>query len=172
MADPQKNPTEARSAQVVMPAANVHGKRSKMLLAAVVVVILLLVGGIWYRSAHKNNGSGQAVACNDTFITSNANPVFQQTALQPYSALSQAVQAKPGYAKDPNCLYILTTTYVMIGDSAKAAATLAQLKTVYKPQVGFSKVFTPKADLGELKGLVEAAQHTTNGVQSTVESQI
>lgn len=73
--------------------------------------------------------------------------------LQPSVAEIEGIQ---GYDTDPNCLGVVTTYYVLIGDSAKARQAYDKLQAVYDPTEGYATVLAGAVNKPEvLKTRVE-----------------
>lgn len=75
--------------------------------------------------------------------------------------IAGTIQKQPGYQHDPNCMYVVTSYYVNIGDATKAQSAMKQLSAVYSSKNGFdgALVSPHAASFKDLQQLVKSLQN-------------
>ncbi len=111
-----------------------HIDRRKAVWAIVGVIIL---GGVFYF--WQNNSQKDQVACSDDLLT---RAKLAQQSPEEFQDVAREIEDQRGYDEDPNCLYVLTTYYISVSDTANARTNLENLQAVYKKKPTSEIIFT------------------------------
>lgn len=130
--------------------------------------VVLLVGAMLIAIIAT---STQRTGCQDSLLKQTA-PLLEPSRHDELKDVVDKVFRSKGYSTDPNCLSILTTYYINIGDARRARPQLQQLESitasneVFSPLLGsFAKdLQTMQRDIGVLEE--QQSQIETNIIQS------
>lgn len=106
-----------------------------ILLVLAGVVVLGLVGFAAMRLIPSDQG-----VCNDRLIK-KATPLLAPDKLNELQPVAEEILAKPDYATDVNCVYIVTNYSINLSNIESLQQHYDQLVKVYKPADGYSKEF-------------------------------
>lgn len=121
-----------------------HSKLPKPVVYVViaVVVIAALAGGwAWYQ--HHQLAKKAAADKTKSHLVDQASNNLDPQNSSSLESIAKKLEQQPGHDTDPNSLYVLTTYYLNIGDTAKAQDYLTKLKAVYDPAKGFDESLKP-----------------------------
>ncbi len=131
--------------------------KKKILLLVVLIIGFMVLGYLlavrFHNNVHKNISSSMNVThvCTSkkagTLLQQAQIPLFGTEQPQLYDIV-QNIEKLPGYQRDPNCLYVITSYYVNasntnISNLAKAKFYLAKLNQYYNPKVLLSPMLGP-----------------------------
>lgn len=109
----------------------------KSIFILIVAVAFLGVGIVsWFLYPKDNAGP----ACSDETITQAADYI-NNNKLPELRDLSDKIVTTKDYDKDVNCLYIVTTRYIEVGDAENSRKYYDLLASIYDSEAGYSKLF-------------------------------
>ncbi len=107
--------------------------RKKVLLKASVVVVVLIAGTLLVSLIAHNHANAQK---RDDLV-SQAVPLLTSYHIDELATVVAQIKQQPGYAKDVDCLYVLTTYYINASDVTNAKLYYSELSKVYNQKTGY-----------------------------------
>lgn len=148
-----------------------YGKLPRPVLNAFIalVVIAMAVGGwVWYQ--HYQQEKQAAADKRKTQLINQAADKLDPQDGRSLESIAKQLEQQPGHNTDPNALYVLTTYYLNIGDTAKAQDYLNKLKAVYDPAKGFDESLKPITGWMTIEQLQERLERATSTKKPPVKS--
>lgn len=120
------------------------------------LLIIGALGGLFYWSRYiKPQNYKQFGVCSTKLIRESA-PLLQAQDGVGLQSTVKTIEALPGYQSDANCMYIVVSADIYVGDSERSAKNLKQLESVYSSRAGYSAEFgTPVQNPEQLRQTVE-----------------
>lgn len=166
MDDKAPQPKAARVRK--QPASRRKLDRSLLVVLSIVALILVITamfGVAARRQTNKNKRSAINTKCPDALLK-EASGLLSDTP-QKIQPVITKIQANNGYDTDVNCLNIVTTYYISIGDIENSVKYLTQLNAIYNPAKGFDRLMgTNIKDQKTLQNEVEFMQQAQKQFQT------
>lgn len=102
------------------------------------VLVVILIASIVSYGIYKRERSRKTVACSQVIIE-QGNILNGSGNMSAFGELAKVIRQKDNYAKDPNCLYILTEYQITVGDLPAAKAAIDHLRSTYGSGYAFDK---------------------------------
>jgi len=119
------------------------GRRQKLLLGG--LIVLALAGLIVFLSrANDKPPAASGPACSAELVK-KASTVLEPERVGFLEPMVTEIKQQPLYEQDPNCLYILTTYYINVSDTAAAGDSLDKLDKVYDKSTGYDSAIAKDA---------------------------
>ena len=119
-------------------------------ITAMVLLVVLIIGMIIIANNNK-------LICNsdNNLITKSKNALNSNDNVS-LSSVVDKILAERGYAKDPNCDFILMSYYINISDGKSAQSNYNNLQKVYNSKRGLNPIFNDTAkDLSIYKSEID-----------------
>lgn len=132
------------------------------------LIICLLLVGLFYYFQHSSNTASRP-KCSDALLH-KASGSLDASKVQKLKPVVAEVQSIKGYDSDPDCLNIVVTYYINLGDPQNAGVYLTKLQQVYNPKVGFNpKLGTTVINIQMLKDKVAFLQKAQDELRKNSE---
>jgi hypothetical protein len=132
---------QAPSEGVVISGGQKSNSKKVFIIAGiltVVVVAAVIVSISHVRHQHSIANQREAIVTQGAALLNPAD-------VQQLTPVVAQIKQQPGYATDPNALYILTVYYINLTDATNTKAYYAQLSKAYNPQKGYTNLALKKA---------------------------
>lgn len=116
--------------------------KQALYLGALIIIAALLAGGWAWHKQHQQSKKAAAEQEKAQLVNQASSKLAPQNSGS-LQSIAEQLEKQPGYEKDPNALYVLTTYYLNIGDTARAQDYMTKLKAVYDPSKGFDASLKP-----------------------------
>jgi hypothetical protein len=149
-------------ATIVMPRKRLislrpgSARKAALILTGILLLALIGYGGYWLYQSVTTRGTG--VVCKRATLE-QAGAVLDRSKVEELRPIADNIQKLRRFETDANCLYVVTTYYIYVGDPANSRLYLEKLKSIYDPQKGFS----PK--LGERVKTIEELEFEVQFVE-------
>lgn len=161
---------------VVSSFKNSH-KRPILIAVGVVVILLLASLGGWllWRGNKHMNAQPAANTQNSVCSPTSKNAILPQAAdalevsdLKELALLATQIRQSSGYAKDINCLYILTAYYLRVDNARQDQIYLNDFNAVYRHNRNVSSSLTGYIPVKNLQADVTAMVNAYRREQNNV----
>jgi hypothetical protein len=128
-----------------------HRKRRPLprwLIPTVLVLVVFVVAALIYQHHREDVKKAQTArldartictVTDSAALLKEASAHLSPLAYTQLQPIVQQIQKLKTYQQDPNCLYVVTTYYLDIGDVQHASQSFNELKQAYNPSQGYSK---------------------------------
>lgn len=125
-----------------MPGVARNKSKLPLVVLGVLVLIMVVGGAVWYKHHADKKTATNDLSAQCANMYANGFLEVKGQALVPVGPskikpMVDKIKLLKGYDANPNCLYVLTTYYISISDSANARLYYDKLNAVYKPSVGY-----------------------------------
>lgn len=152
---------EVQTRSKVQKAKSLLDKR-KYLMAGVLVVLFAIIILAVFLSTYKKDNNVTAVksdVCADLYP--RIDKALKPINLNDLKTLSDEIQKRKDFDKDPDCLYPLVIYNVSSSHADQAQSYLDKLRGVYRSDVGFTKAYKHTyTDPDQLQQLLQFLKNT------------
>jgi hypothetical protein len=139
-------------------------KRRPIVLSGLAIFVLIVAGSVAGYQQYANRP-----VCSDELLQ-QAAAFYNPSQTLKLKTIVNKVTSLKRYERDPNCLNIVVTYYINVGDSTNAHTYLDKLQKVYNPKKGFSQYLDGKVrTIDTLRQNVDYLDHSRNELFNNIQ---
>jgi hypothetical protein len=124
----------------------VSNKRYLRVVGITVLGLTVLTAGALYLGRDKSKAPAASSGPKCTYqMLEAAKPNFVETKLAQLEPQAKEVEKIAGYDQDVNCLYVVLTYYIYLGEAQKSRELYTKLANSYKPGEGYETIIADVA---------------------------
>lgn len=145
-------------------------RHPRILILLVVLVFGIAAGAVSFIYISDRKAPLAKIACTDTLLEKADSQINDPKKVNDLTKTVNTIKTQANYEKDANCLDVMVSYYIRVGDPENASVYLTKLEQAYNPKTGFSpKLIKVSTNIQTLKDQVAFLRQAQSEVRQNSE---